>query len=81
MVIHEKLNVEILCFASDVFSLKFIGIAFVSSSINIASSYDLASAFASLISSHLIIESSIILAKYFPFLQQHVARFQTFAHI
>ena len=49
MVIHKKQNVEILCFASDVFSLKFIGIAFVSSSINIASSYDLASAFASLI--------------------------------
>ena len=46
------------------FSLKFIQTVFVSSS------YD------SIISSHAIAESSIILAKYFSFLQLHVAGFQ-----
>ena len=50
------------------FSLKFVGAVFVSLTFNIAS--------ASIISSHSIAESSIILAKYFPFLQLHVAGFQ-----
>ena len=43
------------------FSLKFVGIAFVSSTLDLAS--------ASVVSSRVIAESSIILAKYFPFLQ------------
>ena len=42
------------------FSLKFIGIVLVSS----------------IILSHVLTESSVILAKYFPFAQVHVARFQ-----
>ena len=46
------------------FVLKFVVLAFVSSS------YD------SIISSHVITKSSIILAKYFPFSQLHVAGFQ-----
>ena len=46
------------------FLLKFVGIAFVSLS------YD------SIISSHIIAELSIILAKYLPFLQLHVEGFQ-----
>ena len=45
----------------------FFGIVFVSSS------FDLASASASRISLHVITESSIILAKYFPLLPLHVA--------
>ena len=45
-------------------SLKFVEIAFFTSS------YELASA--SIISSHVITESSIIFAKYLPFLQQYV---------
>ena len=43
-------------------------------------SYNLASASSlndSIISSQIIAESSIILAKYFPFSQRHVARFET----
>ena len=47
------------------FSLKFVGAAFVSQS------YELASA--SIISSHVIAE---VLPKYIPFLQLHVAGFQ-----
>ena len=46
------------------FSLKFVVIVFVYS--------------ASMISSHLIIELSIILAEYLPFFQLHVARSQIF---
>ena len=46
------------------FVLKFVVVVFVSSS------YD------SIISSHVINKSSIILAKYFPFPQLHVAGFQ-----
>ena len=49
------------------FSLEFVEKAFVSSSLDLASLHDLASASASIISSHVIAESSIILAKYFPF--------------
>ena len=55
------------------FSLKFVGIVFVSS-------YDLASASSlsdSITSSHVIAESSIILAKYIRCLQLHAAGFQT----
>ena len=47
------------------FSLKFVGVAFVSLSDG------------SIISSHGIGELSIILAKYFPFSKLHVAEFQT----
>ena len=47
------------------FLLKLVGIAFVSSS------YD------SVNSSHVFTESSIMLAKYFPFSQLHVAGFET----
>ena len=47
------------------FLMKFVGIVFISSS------YDF------ITSSQIIAESSIILAKYFPFLQLHVAGFQT----
>ena len=43
------------------FSLKYVWVVFVC---------------ASIISSHLITESSIIVAKYFPISQLHVARFQ-----
>ena len=49
-------------------SLKFVGAVFC------FSSYDLASA--SIISSHVITESSKILAKYFSFSEIHVLRFQ-----
>ena len=49
------------------FSLEFVEKAFVSSSLDLASLHDLASASASIISSHVIAESSIILVKYFPF--------------
>ena len=55
------------------FLLKFVGIVFVSS-------YDLGSASSSYESktlSHIIVESSEILAKHFPFSQQHAAGFQT----
>ena len=47
------------------FSLKFVGIVFISSL------YD------SITSWQIIAESSIILAKYFPFSQLHVAGLQT----
>ena len=55
------------------FLLKFV------SSFDLASSLDLASASAStsITSSQIIAESSIIFAKCFPFLQLHVAGFQT----
>ena len=48
------------------FSLKFVGIVFISSSRD------------SITSTQIIAESSTILAKYFPFLQMHVAGFQTY---
>ena len=51
-----------------VFSLKFVGIVFVSSLFD--------SACASIIPSHVITESSIMLTNYFSFSQLHVARFQ-----
>ena len=56
------------CFTVYFISLKFIGIVFVSSSFDLA--------FVSIISSYVTTESSIILAKYFPFSQLHVAGFQ-----
>ena len=49
-----------MCFTSYLFSLKLVGTVFV----------------VSLFSSHLITESSVTHAKYFPFLQLHVAGFQ-----
>ena len=67
MVINKNFSIEsieILCFTSCFFSLKFVGIVFVSSS------YD------SITSSYVIAELSIIRAKYFPFSQLHVAGFQ-----
>ena len=48
------------------FLMKFVGIVFISSS------YDF------ITSSQIIAESSIILAKYFPFSQLHVTGFQTY---
>ena len=55
-------------------SLKFVSLY------DLAPSFDSASV--SITSSHIITESSIILAKYFPFSQSHVAGFQTkhFSH-
>ena len=50
------------------FSLKFVGAVFVFESYKLAS--------ASIISSHVIAESSIVLPKYIPLLQLHVAGFQ-----
>ena len=47
------------------FSLKFVGTVFVSLLHNLA--------LASINSSHVITESSIILAKYLPFVQLHIA--------
>ena len=66
MVINKKASKkkEILCFTSFIFSLKFVGAVFVSAS------------FVSSFSSHVTIESSITVAKYFPFSQLHVAGFQ-----
>ena len=57
--IYKFCVLQIACF-----SLKFVGIFFVSSS------YD------SIILSHVITESSIIFATYLPFLQLRVAGFQ-----
>ena len=58
-----------MCFTGCFFSLKFVTkFAFVSLS------YDLS--FALIISLHVITESSIIHAKYLPFLQRHIAGFQ-----
>ena len=63
MVINKKASKIYKFFVSQIvfFSIKFCVTIFVSSSI---------------ISSHVIVESSIMLAKYFPFLQLHVAWFQ-----
>ena len=52
------------------FSLKIVGNVFVSLS------FDLASASAFTVPSHLIAEPSTVLAKYFPFSQLHGAGFQ-----
>ena len=62
---------ETLHLTNYIFSLKFVGIVFISSL------YD------SIISSHVISESSIIPAKYFTFLQIHALGFQTysFSHV
>ena len=59
------------------FSLKFAGTGFASSSFDLALLFDLASA--SIISSHIIAESSIVLAKYFPFSQLQVEGFQIYS--
>ena len=58
------------------FLLKFVEHVFVSSLFNLASSFDLASRPAYIISSHVIAETPIIFPKYFPFWQLHVAGFQ-----
>ena len=62
MVINKKASkIYKFCVLQVIFfSLEFVGTVFVSS----------------LISSHLITESSIILAEYFPFSQLHAAEFQ-----
>ena len=60
-----QVNEEICVFQVAFFSLKFVKIIFASLS------YD------SIILSHEIAESSIMLAKFFPFSQLHVAEFQT----
>ena len=60
MVINKNVSKIKKIFVSHLVSLKFIGKVFVS---------------ASIISSHVITESSIILAKYLPFLQLHVLGF------
>ena len=54
-----------VCLQVAFLSLKFVGIIFISSS------YD------SITSSQIIAESFIMLAKYFPFSQLHVAGFKT----
>ena len=66
MVINKKASkTQKFCVLQVIFfSLKFVGIVFISSSYNFITS------------SYLITESSIILAKYFPFSQLHVAGFQ-----
>ena len=66
-------------------SLKFVSVSLLfglASLFDLASVYDLDSASASIISSKIIAESSIILTKYFPFSQLHVAGFKThsFSH-
>ena len=69
MIINKKASkIQKFCLLQVIFfSLKFVGIVFVSS----------------VISSQAITESLIIIAKYFPFLQLHVAGFQiySFSHI
>ena len=55
-------------FCRQLFSLQFVVRVFVSPL------YDLTSE--SIISSHIITESSIVFAKYLPFVQLHVAGFQ-----
>ena len=64
---------EILCFENYIF---FIEICFFSLLFDLASLFVLASASASIISAQIIADSSIILAKFFLFLQLHVAGFQ-----
>ena len=59
---------KILFFAGYFFLSKFVGIVFV------FSLYDLVSA--SMISSHVITEPSLIFANYLPFSQLHIAVFQ-----
>ena len=62
-----KMQVKYRNFAFDsllLFSLKFVGIVFISSSYN------------SITSPQIIVKLSIILAKYFKFSQIHVAGFQ-----
>ena len=55
-------------FTSYIFSFKFVGTVFVSSSFDLVS--------ASITLPQLIAELSIILSKYYPFLQLYLARFQ-----
>ena len=65
VIIKNASKIQTFCILQVVFfSLKFVGIVFVSLL------HD------SVISSHLIAESSIIVAKYFPFLQLDVVVFQ-----
>ena len=58
------------------FSLKFVGTDFVASSFDLALVAMVFDHLSSIISSHVITELSVILAKYFPFLQLHVEGFQ-----
>ena len=67
MLINKNASKICNVFTGCFFSLKFVGTV-------VTSLYDLGSA--SIISSHVIAESSILLAKYFGFLQLHVAEFE-----
>ena len=58
------------------FSLKFVGTDFVASSFDLALVAMVFDHLSSIISSHVITELSVILAKYFPFLQLHVEGFK-----
>ena len=57
-----------LCLTSNIFSLKFVETVFISLSFDLAS--------ASIVSARVITESSVILAKYLPFLPLHKAALQ-----
>ena len=64
ILIKREVKVDFFCFTGCNFLLKFVG------TVSVSSSYD------SIISSHVITESSIILAKYFLFSQLCVVEFQ-----
>ena len=67
MVINKKAgNISKFCFTSYFFLFKFVE--------TVSLLFDLASM--SIISSHIMTELSIILAKYFQFLQLHIAGYQ-----
>ena len=69
MISNKKASkIKKFLFCRLILSLKFVG------TVSVSSPYDLASA--SIISSHIIPELSIILAKHLPFSQLHVAGFQ-----
>ena len=68
-VVKKKLKKIVFYKLYIFFSLKFVGIVFVSSLFD--------SACASIIPSHVTTESSVMLANYFSFLKLHVATFQT----
>ena len=76
VIINDASKIDHFCVLQViVFSLKFVGTVFVSSLFDLAS--------ASLTLSRIIVETAIILAKYFPFSQLPIAGFQTksFSHI
>ena len=76
VIINDASKIDHFCVLQViVFSLKFVGTVFVSSLFDLAS--------ASITLSRIIVETAIILAKYFPFSQLPIAGFQTksFSHI